>query len=43
MINYAIRYIFEYDEAHPEGSCIGFKEEDKPNFIVLSISKLRPW
>ena len=24
--------IYEYDEAHPMGSCIGFTEEDTPNF-----------
>jgi len=29
---YATGCIFEYDEAHPLGSGIGFKEEDYPNF-----------
>ena len=32
--NFATGCIFEYDEAHPEGSGIGFKEEDTPNFTV---------
>ncbi|KAM7492497.1 hypothetical protein LguiA_035418 [Lonicera macranthoides] len=32
MINFATGCIFEYDAAHPEGSGIGFKEEDTPNF-----------
>ncbi|KAL4564439.1 hypothetical protein LXL04_028503 [Taraxacum kok-saghyz] len=30
--NFATGCIFEYDEAHPEGSVIWFKEEDTPNF-----------
>lgn len=29
---YATGCIFKYDDAHPLGSGIGFKEEDKPNF-----------
>ena len=29
---YATGCIFKYDEAHPLGSGIGFKEDDKPNF-----------
>nr|GMD08536.1 trifunctional UDP-glucose 4,6-dehydratase/UDP-4-keto-6-deoxy-D-glucose 3,5-epimerase/UDP-4-keto-L-rhamnose-reductase RHM1-like [Ipomoea batatas] len=33
MMNFATGCIFEYDEKHPQGSGIGFKEEDKPNFI----------
>ncbi|KAF4348324.1 hypothetical protein CsatB_003913 [Cannabis sativa] len=33
LLNYATGCIFEYDSAHPLGSGIGFKEEDKPNFI----------
>ncbi|BAT93178.1 hypothetical protein VIGAN_07209900 [Vigna angularis var. angularis] len=41
MINYATGCIFEYDEAHPEGSGIGFKEEDKPNFIGSFYSKTK--
>ncbi|RDX78927.1 Trifunctional UDP-glucose, partial [Mucuna pruriens] len=33
MMNFATGCIFEYDKEHPLGSGIGFKEEDKPNFI----------
>ncbi|CAA2982775.1 trifunctional UDP-glucose 4,6-dehydratase UDP-4-keto-6-deoxy-D-glucose 3,5-epimerase UDP-4-keto-L-rhamnose- [Olea europaea subsp. europaea] len=32
MINFGTGCIFEYNATHPEGSGIGFKEEDKPNF-----------
>ncbi|XP_019197573.1 PREDICTED: trifunctional UDP-glucose 4,6-dehydratase/UDP-4-keto-6-deoxy-D-glucose 3,5-epimerase/UDP-4-keto-L-rhamnose-reductase RHM1-like [Ipomoea nil] len=32
VMNFATGCIFEYDEKHPQGSGIGFKEEDKPNF-----------
>lgn len=32
LVNYATGCVFEYDIAHPLGSGIGFKEEDKPNF-----------
>jgi UDP-glucose 4,6-dehydratase len=41
MINYATGCIFEYDAAHPEGSGIGFKEEDKPNFMGSFYSKTK--
>ncbi|XP_073055697.1 bifunctional dTDP-4-dehydrorhamnose 3,5-epimerase/dTDP-4-dehydrorhamnose reductase [Primulina huaijiensis] len=41
LINYATGCIFEYDEAHPLGSGIGFKEEDKPNFIGSFYSKTK--
>jgi UDP-glucose 4,6-dehydratase len=41
MINYATGCIFEYDEAHPEGSGIGFKEEDTPNFTGSFYSKTK--
>ncbi|GAB2278062.1 RHAMNOSE BIOSYNTHESIS 2 [Dionaea muscipula] len=41
MINYATGCIFEYDAAHPEGSGVGFKEEDKPNFIGSFYSKTK--
>lgn len=41
MINYATGCIFEYDDAHPEGSGIGFKEEDKPNFTGSFYSKTK--
>ncbi|KAF5948680.1 hypothetical protein HYC85_014637 [Camellia sinensis] len=41
MMNFATGCIFEYDAAHPEGSGIGFKEEDKPNFIGSFYSKTK--
>ncbi|KAE8725403.1 Trifunctional UDP-glucose 4,6-dehydratase/UDP-4-keto-6-deoxy-D-glucose 3,5-epimerase/UDP-4-keto-L-rhamnose-reductase RHM1 [Hibiscus syriacus] len=41
MINYATGCIFEYDAAHPLGSGIGFKEEDKPNFSGSFYSKTK--
>ncbi|KAI4387996.1 hypothetical protein MLD38_000374 [Melastoma candidum] len=41
MVNFATGCIFEYDAAHPEGSGIGFKEEDKPNFIGSFYSKTK--
>lgn len=41
MMNYATGCIFEYDETHPLGSGIGFKEEDKPNFIGSFYSKTK--
>lgn len=41
MINFATGCIFEYDAAHPEGSGIGFKEEDTPNFIGSFYSKTK--
>ncbi|KAJ0977390.1 hypothetical protein J5N97_012864 [Dioscorea zingiberensis] len=41
MVNYATGCIFEYDTDHPEGSGIGFKEEDKPNFIGSFYSKTK--
>ncbi|XP_073135757.1 bifunctional dTDP-4-dehydrorhamnose 3,5-epimerase/dTDP-4-dehydrorhamnose reductase [Henckelia pumila] len=41
LINYATGCIFEYDEAHPLGSGIGFKEEDTPNFIGSFYSKTK--
>ena len=33
MTNFATGCIFEYDATHPMGSGIGFKEDDKPNFV----------
>nr|GEY65340.1 trifunctional UDP-glucose 4,6-dehydratase/UDP-4-keto-6-deoxy-D-glucose 3,5-epimerase/UDP-4-keto-L-rhamnose-reductase RHM1 [Tanacetum cinerariifolium] len=33
MINCASGCIIEYDDKHPEGSIVGFKEEDTPNFM----------
>ncbi|KAJ3686383.1 hypothetical protein LUZ61_015547 [Rhynchospora tenuis] len=41
MVNYATGCIFEYDESHPEGSGIGFKEEDTPNFAGSFYSKTK--
>eukprot|EP00897_Mesotaenium_endlicherianum_P003914 jgi/Mesen1/3550/ME000199S02701 len=41
VINYATGCIFEYDAAHPEGSGIGFKEEDKPNFFGSYYSRTK--
>ncbi|XP_062027334.1 bifunctional dTDP-4-dehydrorhamnose 3,5-epimerase/dTDP-4-dehydrorhamnose reductase [Rosa rugosa] len=41
LVNYATGCIFEYDQAHPEGSGIGFKEEDTPNFIGSFYSKTK--
>ncbi|KAL3684360.1 hypothetical protein R1sor_002382 [Riccia sorocarpa] len=41
LINYATGCIFEFDAAHPEGSGIGFKEEDTPNFIGSFYSKTK--
>ncbi|XP_050377229.1 bifunctional dTDP-4-dehydrorhamnose 3,5-epimerase/dTDP-4-dehydrorhamnose reductase [Argentina anserina] len=41
LINYATGCIFEYDQAHPEGSGTGFKEEDTPNFIGSFYSKTK--
>ncbi|XP_047972448.1 trifunctional UDP-glucose 4,6-dehydratase/UDP-4-keto-6-deoxy-D-glucose 3,5-epimerase/UDP-4-keto-L-rhamnose-reductase RHM1-like [Salvia hispanica] len=41
MLNFATGCIFEYDAAHPEGSGIGYKEEDTPNFIGSFYSKTK--
>ncbi|KAG2681581.1 hypothetical protein I3843_11G152000 [Carya illinoinensis] len=41
MMNFATGCIFEYDAAHPEGSGIGFTEEDKPNFTGSFYSKTK--
>eukprot|EP00850_Spirogloea_muscicola_P011402 SM000070S21368 [mRNA] locus=s70:652759:656438:- [translate_table: standard] len=41
MINYATGCIFEYDEKHPEGSGVGFKEEDIPNFFGSYYSRTK--
>nr|DAD48053.1 TPA_asm: hypothetical protein HUJ06_017990 [Nelumbo nucifera] len=41
LINYATGCIFEYDQIHPLGSGIGFKEEDVPNFIGSFYSKTK--
>ncbi|VVA95764.1 unnamed protein product [Arabis nemorensis] len=41
MMNFATGCIFEYDDKHPEGSGIGFKEEDTPNFTGSFYSKTK--
>ncbi|GMH02554.1 hypothetical protein Nepgr_004393 [Nepenthes gracilis] len=41
LMNFATGCIFEYDAGHPEGSGIGFKEEDKPNFTGSFYSKTK--
>ncbi|KAH6795602.1 hypothetical protein C2S51_036588 [Perilla frutescens var. frutescens] len=41
VMNFATGCIFEYDAAHPEGSGIGYKEEDTPNFIGSFYSKTK--
>ncbi|WZZ07279.1 hypothetical protein YC2023_093200 [Brassica napus] len=41
MMNFATGCIFEYDEKHPEGSGVGFKEEDTPNFTGSFYSKTK--
>ncbi|KAL9666517.1 hypothetical protein QQ045_000851 [Rhodiola kirilowii] len=41
VVNFATGCIFEYDAAHPEGSGIGFKEEDTPNFTGSFYSKTK--
>nr|XP_010916151.1 trifunctional UDP-glucose 4,6-dehydratase/UDP-4-keto-6-deoxy-D-glucose 3,5-epimerase/UDP-4-keto-L-rhamnose-reductase RHM3 isoform X1 [Elaeis guineensis] len=41
MVNYASGCMLDYDADHPEGSGIGFKDEDKPNFTVSFYSKTK--
>ncbi|KAF5797912.1 putative NAD-dependent epimerase/dehydratase, dTDP-glucose 4,6-dehydratase, NAD(P)-binding protein [Helianthus annuus] len=41
MINFATGCIYQYDTDHPQGSGIGFKEEDKPNFTGSFYSKTK--
>jgi len=41
MTNYATGCIYSYDEAHPLGSGIGFKEDDPPNFDGSFYSKTK--
>ncbi|KAK1389223.1 trifunctional UDP-glucose 4,6-dehydratase/UDP-4-keto-6-deoxy-D-glucose 3,5-epimerase/UDP-4-keto-L-rhamnose-reductase RHM1 [Heracleum sosnowskyi] len=41
MMNFATGCIFEFDAKHPEGSGIGFKEEDTPNFHGSFYSKTK--
>lgn len=41
MMNFATGCIFEYDKSHPQGSGIGFKEDEKPNFTGSFYSKTK--
>lgn len=41
VMNYATGCIFEYDEAHPVGSGLGYSEEDTPNFTGSFYSKTK--
>uniref|UniRef100_A0A1J3I991 UDP-glucose 4,6-dehydratase n=1 Tax=Noccaea caerulescens TaxID=107243 RepID=A0A1J3I991_NOCCA len=41
LMNFATGCIFEYNEDHPLGSGIGFKEEDTPNFTGSFYSKTK--
>ncbi|KAA0065004.1 trifunctional UDP-glucose 4,6-dehydratase/UDP-4-keto-6-deoxy-D-glucose 3,5-epimerase/UDP-4-keto-L-rhamnose-reductase RHM2-like [Cucumis melo var. makuwa] len=41
LMNFATGCIFEYDNKHQLGSGVGFKEEDKPNFIGSFYSKTK--
>lgn len=41
MMNFATGCIFEYDNEHPQGSGLGFKEKDKPNFTGSFHSKTK--
>ncbi|KAH7300439.1 hypothetical protein KP509_24G062900 [Ceratopteris richardii] len=41
LVNFATGCIFEYDDSHPLGSGIGFREEDTPNFTGSFYSKTK--
>ncbi|CAN6443600.1 unnamed protein product [Victoria cruziana] len=41
MMNFSTGCIYEYDSAHPEGSGVGFREEEKPNFTGSFYSKTK--
>lgn len=41
VINFASGCIFDYDAAHPQGSGIGFKEEDTSNYSGSFFSKTK--
>ncbi|XP_065858785.1 trifunctional UDP-glucose 4,6-dehydratase/UDP-4-keto-6-deoxy-D-glucose 3,5-epimerase/UDP-4-keto-L-rhamnose-reductase RHM2-like [Euphorbia lathyris] len=41
LMNFATGCIFEYDKEHQQGSGIGFKEDDKPNFVASFYSKTK--
>ncbi|MBP7074953.1 MAG: sugar nucleotide-binding protein [Rhabdochlamydiaceae bacterium] len=41
ITNFSTGCIFEYDEKHPMGSGVGFKEEDEPNFDGSFYSKTK--
>jgi len=39
VTNYATGCIYEYDEVHTIDNCVGFKEQDSPNFVGSFYSK----
>lgn len=41
LMNFATGCVFQYDKDHPQGSGIGFTEEDKPNFTGSFYSKTK--
>lgn len=41
LTNFGTGCIYQYDEAHPIGSGIGFKEDDPPNFVDSFYSKTK--
>lgn len=41
MMNFASGCIFDYDDAHPQGSGIGFHEDDAPNYTASFYSKTK--
>lgn len=41
LVNFASGCIFDYNDTHPEGSGIGYKEEDKPNYTGSFFSKTK--
>ncbi|KAH9798599.1 trifunctional UDP-glucose 4,6-dehydratase/UDP-4-keto-6-deoxy-D-glucose 3,5-epimerase/UDP-4-keto-L-rhamnose-reductase RHM1 [Citrus sinensis] len=41
LMNFATGCIYEYDSMHPQGSSIGFKEDDEPNFTRSFYSKTK--
>ncbi|KAI5062951.1 hypothetical protein GOP47_0021498 [Adiantum capillus-veneris] len=41
LMNFASGCVYDYDEAHPMGSGIGFSEEDKPNYDGSFYSKTK--
>ncbi|KAK9664377.1 hypothetical protein RND81_14G037200 [Saponaria officinalis] len=41
MVHYATGCFFEYDDAHPLESGIGFKEDEQPNFTTSFYAKIK--